>query len=133
MNLASEHDLLDAVYAAEDDEGFDAHAASFNADADTHDLEDAFDMDAWVARAQHTARDLADMVSKEVHNHPVRTLAIAGAAGFLLASTTRVRILPALVKSGVGIAAAMALRQAAELGLDSLGFTDNEPQRDAAE
>lgn len=92
-----------------------------------------FDVGFWVARAQSTAKDLADLITREVQEHPVRTLAIAGAAGFLLASSTRTRILPALLKSGVGIAAAVALRQAAELGLDNLGLGNAPLQREAAE
>lgn len=91
------------------------------------------DVGFWVARAQSTAKDLAELVTREVQEHPVRTLAIAGAAGFLLASSTRTRILPALLKSGVGIAAAVALRQAAELGLDNLGLDHETLQREAAE
>ncbi len=71
-------------------------------------------MQGWAAAAEETVRDLADNIGEQVREHPVRTLAIAGAAGFLLASVARPRILPALIRSGVGVAAAMALRKLAQ-------------------
>jgi hypothetical protein len=69
---------------------------------------------------QDRARGVADLITAQMHEHPVRTLAIAGALGFVLASSTKARIIPALVRSGAGLAAAMAFRQLAEKGLSRI-------------
>jgi len=52
-----------------------------------------------------------------VEEHPLRTLAVAGLVGFLVASSMKHRNLSALLRSGAGIAAAMALREIAARGL----------------
>ncbi len=79
-------------------------------------------VDEWLEMAEATARELADRLGTQVQEHPVRSLALAGAAGFLLASMTRSNMVPAMLKSGVGIAAAVVVRQLAEQGLSRLGF-----------
>ncbi len=69
---------------------------------------------------QHRARALADRIALEVQEHPIRSLAIAGLVGFLIASSMKYRTIPAMLRSGAGIAAAMALREIAERGLSRL-------------
>jgi ElaB/YqjD/DUF883 family membrane-anchored ribosome-binding protein len=66
---------------------------------------------------QRRTRDLAGRIAYEVQDHPLRTLAIAGLVGFLIASSMKHRNLSALLRSGAGIAAAMALREIAARGL----------------
>jgi hypothetical protein len=69
---------------------------------------------------QPGARSLADRVALEVQEHPIRSLAIAGLVGFLIASSMKYRTIPAMLRSGAGIAAAMVLREIAERGLSRL-------------
>lgn len=63
------------------------------------------------------ARVMLDGLTKQVQEHPLRTLAIVGGIGFVLASSMRRGVLPAMLKSGIGVAAAVAFRQAATRGL----------------
>ncbi len=72
------------------------------------------------AGVQQRARALADRIALEVQDHPLRSLAVAGLVGFLIASSMKYRTIPAMLRSGAGIAAAMALREIAERGLSRL-------------
>src|SRR5688572_31317467 len=81
--------------------------------------EELSDVAGWAQVAESKMRQLADTVTVQVREHPMRTLAIAGAAGFLLASVARPQVLPGLVRSGLGVVAAVALRRVAQNALGS--------------
>jgi hypothetical protein len=81
----------------------------------------SYEDSSWMAMAEDGARRLADNLTIQVREHPVRTLALAGAAGFLLASVARPRLIPALVRSSVGVAAAMALRKLSQNAMHDFG------------
>lgn len=66
---------------------------------------------------QRRVRDLTARIALEAEAHPLRTLAVAGLVGFLIASSMKHRNLSALLRSGAGIAATMALREIAARGL----------------
>ncbi len=86
-------------------------------DTSTMDQGPGMTFEDTVNRLRDQAQVAMDSLAREVQAHPLRTLAIVGAVGFVLASSIRRGVLPAMLKSGLGIAAAVALRQAAERGL----------------
>jgi hypothetical protein len=79
--------------------------------------EDAARLEETINMLRDRAQVALDGLTREVQANPVRTLAIVGVVGFILASSLRRGVLPAMLKSGLGVAAAVALRQAAERGL----------------
>ncbi len=89
-------------------------------DVDVSTDEQAGEVSATLAGIQQRARALADRLAVEIQEHPIRSVAIAGLVGFVIASSMKHRTLPAMLRSGAAIAAAMALREIAERGLSRL-------------
>lgn len=76
--------------------------------------------DGWGDLARRQVRHFVDLLVHEVEEHPVRSMLLASAVGFLIATSMRSRVVPALLRSGAGIAAAMAVREIAERGFGRL-------------
>jgi len=106
----------------------DATRTSVGREQDYPDYEGAnggFDMSYWVGYAQERVRAATETVAVQVQEHPLRSMAIAGALGFVIGTTLRHRALPTILRSALGVAAAMAIRELAERGMSEMGSSED--------